>query len=43
MANETKTKLRLEITHVLFIDIVSYWNLLIDDQQFGEYPREQRR
>jgi hypothetical protein len=31
MANE-KTKLRLEIAHVLFIDIVGYSKLLIDEQ-----------
>src|SRR5213082_1883425 len=32
MANEQKTKLRLEIAHVLFIDIVGYSKLLIDEQ-----------
>jgi TolB-like protein/class 3 adenylate cyclase/Tfp pilus assembly protein PilF len=32
MADEAKTKLRLEIAHVLFIDIVGYSKLLIDDQ-----------
>src|SRR5437870_180943 len=32
MADEQKTKLRLEIAHVLFIDIVGYSKLLIDDQ-----------
>src|SRR5438876_8160944 len=32
MANEQKTKLRLEIAHVLFIDIVGYCKLLIDEQ-----------
>ena len=29
MADEQKTKLRLEIAHVLFIDIVGYSKLLI--------------
>ena len=32
MANEEKTKLRLEIAHVLFIDIVGYSKLLITEQ-----------
>src|SRR2546423_15480760 len=32
MADELKTKLRLEIAHVLFIDIVGYSKLLIDEQ-----------
>src|SRR5947199_10479014 len=32
MANEEKTKLRLEIAHVLFIDIVGYSKLLINEQ-----------
>src|SRR5437763_14328094 len=32
MANEQKTKLRLEIAHVLFIDIVGYSKLMIDEQ-----------
>src|SRR5436309_1177844 len=32
MANEQKTKLRLEIAHVLFLDIVGYSKLLIDEQ-----------
>ena len=32
MADEQKTKLRLEIAHVLFIDIVGYSSLLIDEQ-----------
>ena len=32
MAEEGKTKLRLEIAHVLFIDIVGYSKLLIDEQ-----------
>src|SRR4029077_12096518 len=32
MADEQKTKLRLEIGHVLFIDIVGYSKLLIDEQ-----------
>jgi hypothetical protein len=32
MADEQKTQLRLEIAHVLFIDIVSYSKLLIDEQ-----------
>jgi len=32
MASEEKTKLRLEIAHVLFIDIVGYSKLLIDEQ-----------
>src|SRR5213079_149786 len=32
MANEQKTQLRLEIAHVLFMDIVGYSKLLIDEQ-----------
>jgi hypothetical protein len=32
MAEEQKTKLRLEIAHVLFVDIVGYSKLLIDEQ-----------
>ena len=32
MADEGKTQLRLEIAHVLFIDIVGYSKLLIDEQ-----------
>ena len=32
MSEEEKTKLRLEIAHVLFIDIVGYSKLLIDEQ-----------
>src|SRR5437868_933103 len=32
MADEQKTKMRLEIAHVLFIDIVGYSKLLIDEQ-----------
>src|SRR5919198_6073672 len=32
MAEEQKTKLRLEIAHVLFMDIVGYSKLLIDEQ-----------
>src|SRR5437868_11201800 len=32
MPDEPKTKLRLEIAHVLFIDIVGYSKLLIDEQ-----------
>src|SRR4029077_18265279 len=32
MADEEKTQLRLEIAHVLFIDIVGYSKLLIDEQ-----------
>src|SRR5437773_1069715 len=32
MADEQKTKLRLEIAHVLFIDIVDYSKLLTDEQ-----------
>ncbi|MDQ3120685.1 MAG: hypothetical protein M3Q89_14155, partial [Verrucomicrobiota bacterium] len=32
MADEEKTTLRLEIAHVLFIDIVGYSKLLIDEQ-----------
>src|SRR5437870_9560799 len=32
MANEQKTKLRLEIAHVLFIDIVGYSKLLTNEQ-----------
>ena len=33
MAEEQKTKLRLEIAHVLFIDIVAYSKLSIDEQR----------
>jgi TolB-like protein/class 3 adenylate cyclase len=33
MAEEEKTKVRLEIAHVLFIDIVGYSKLSIDDQR----------
>jgi TolB-like protein/Tfp pilus assembly protein PilF len=32
MADESKTKLRLEIAHVLFMDIVGYSRLLTDEQ-----------
>src|SRR5438270_7780888 len=32
MGDEQKTKMRLEIAHVLFIDIVGYSKLLIDEQ-----------
>src|SRR5437773_8331094 len=32
MADQQKTQLRLEIAHVLFMDIVGYSKLLIDDQ-----------
>ena len=32
MADEPKAKLRLEIAHVLFIDIVGYSKLLTDEQ-----------
>jgi len=32
MADDQKTKLRLEIAHVLFVDIVGYSKLLIDEQ-----------
>src|SRR3982751_4207231 len=32
MPNEPKTQLRLEIAHVLFMDIVGYSKLLIDEQ-----------
>src|SRR6266480_330509 len=32
MADEQKTKLRLEIAHVLFMDIVDYSKLLTDEQ-----------
>src|SRR5919205_1660876 len=32
MSEDQKTKLRLEIAHVLFIDIVGYSKLLIDEQ-----------
>jgi TolB-like protein/class 3 adenylate cyclase len=32
MADEQKTKLRLEVAHVLFMDIVGYSKLLIDEQ-----------
>ena len=32
MSEEEKTKLRLEIAHVLFIDIVGYSKLLINEQ-----------
>ena len=32
MPDEQKTQLRLEIAHVLFLDIVGYSKLLIDEQ-----------
>ena len=32
MAEEEKTKLRLEIGHVLFIDVVGYLRLLLKQQ-----------
>ena len=32
MADEQKAKLRLEIAHVLFMDIVGYSKLLTDEQ-----------
>src|SRR4029450_10163863 len=32
MQDDEKSKLRLEIAHVLFIDIVAYSKLLIDEQ-----------
>jgi hypothetical protein len=32
MAQEEKTKLRLEIGHVLFIDVVGYSKLLVKQQ-----------
>ena len=32
MAEEDKTKLRLEIGHVLFIDVVGYSKLLVNQQ-----------
>jgi hypothetical protein len=32
MAEDSKTKLRLEVAHVLFMDIVGYSKLLIDEQ-----------
>jgi class 3 adenylate cyclase len=38
MEEGQKTKLRLEIAHVLFIDIVGYSKLLIDEQ--SEVPQE---
>src|SRR4029434_7683570 len=38
MADEEKTKLRLEIGHVLFIDLVGYSKLLVKQQ--GELLRE---
>ena len=38
MAEEQKTKLRLEIAHVLFIDIVGYSKLLLKQQ--GDLLRE---
>ena len=33
MSEEAKAKLRLEIAHVLFIDIVGYSTRLTDEQQ----------
>ena len=46
MPDEQKTQLRLEIAHVLFMDIVGYSKLLIDEQseamiisQFGKIIR----
>ena len=38
MAKEQKTKLRLEIAHVLFVDIVGYSKLLLKQQ--GDLLRE---
>ena len=33
MADEQKAKSRLEITHVLFVDVVGYSKLLINERQ----------
>ena len=33
MASEIKKEIKLEIAHVLFMDIVGYSKLLIDDQR----------
>jgi hypothetical protein len=33
MASESESNLRLEIGHVLFIDLVGYSKLLIDEQK----------
>src|SRR5437763_16251750 len=41
MADEQKTKLRLEIAHVLFLDIVGYSKLLIDEQSEALQERNQ--
>ena len=39
MGNEQKSKLRLEIVHVLFIDIVGYSKLGINEQRAQVEPR----
>ena len=41
MSAETKSDLRLEIAHVLFIDIVGYSKLLINEQQESLQERNQ--
>src|SRR5437588_391774 len=41
MADQQKTKLRLEIAHVLFIDIVGYSKLLIDEQSEARHELNQ--
>ena len=33
MAGEVKKEIRLEIAHVLFLDIVGYSKLLVDEQR----------
>jgi len=38
MSAETKPDLRLEIAHVLFIDIVGYSKLLINEQSEQQPP-----
>ena len=47
MPDDQKTKLRVEIANVLFIDIVGYFKLLIDEQSEGLHElnpdRVQRR
>ena len=47
MSTEAKRNLQLEIAHVLFMDVVGYSKLLIDDQrellqELGEVVRQTR-
>ena len=40
MSTEIKKEIALEIAHVLFIDIVGYSKLLIDEQSSPRSPRK---